>query len=67
MAIPCCPKCSKTHFTRSKNATLKVIFIFCAASGAVVSAVPIRGTQGGTTPGVGKGGITGQDDWETGV
>jgi hypothetical protein len=62
MAVPCCPKCGKTHFLRSKNGTLKVTFVYCGACGAVVSAIPIRKSSGGTT--TGKGGTTSQDDWE---
>ena len=62
MAIPCCPKCGKTHFQRTKDGALKAFLIYCGACGAVVSAIPIRKTSGGTTPA--KGGVTGQDDWE---
>ena len=65
MAVPCCPKCSNTHFVRSKNHPLKVIFIHCSACGAVVSAVPLRKSSGGATKGT--GGTTTVDDWESPV
>jgi hypothetical protein len=60
MAMPCCPKCSKTHFLKSKDASLGVVFIHGAHCGAVVSAIAIRAIQGGTTT---KGGTTAHDDW----
>jgi uncharacterized Zn finger protein len=64
MPMPCCPKCSKTHFLKSKDASLKVVLVYCAHCGSVVSAIAIRKTQGGTTTGGGK---TSQDDWDTPV
>jgi len=67
MATPCCPRCSKTHFLKSKDASLKVVFVYCAACGAVVSAIAIRKTQGGTTTGAGGGGKIFTDDWEAQV
>lgn len=57
MAQPRCPMCAKTHFARTTDSSLKVVFIHCSACGAVVSAVPIKKT---TTTGQG---ITAADDW----
>jgi len=63
MAVPCCAKCGKSYFQRSKDGVLKVVFIYCGSCGAVVSAIPIRKTSGGTS--AAKGGVP--DDWEAQV
>lgn len=41
MATPCCPKCSKTHFTRSDALTLKVSMIYCSHCGNVIGVAPL--------------------------
>jgi hypothetical protein len=41
MASPCCPKCSKTHFTRSDDFHLKVSMIYCSHCGAVIGVAPL--------------------------
>jgi len=65
MAVPCCPKCSKTHFVRQNNPTLNVALIYCGGCGAVVGAAQFKltlkkssgGTSGSTS------GKTASDDW----
>ena len=41
MASPCCPKCSKKHFTRSDAFQLKVSLIYCSHCGNVVGVAPL--------------------------
>lgn len=41
MATPRCPKCSKTHFTRSDFFHLKVSMIFCSHCGSVIGVAPL--------------------------
>jgi hypothetical protein len=63
MATPCCPKCSSTNFSSSKNLQAKAVLIYCAKCGAVVGTVPLTKASTGATGG--KGGTTSMDDWET--
>jgi hypothetical protein len=65
MATPCCPKCGKTSFHKTRSAALYAFLIYCAHCGAVVGVVPARGAAGTTTSG--KGGVTAGDDWEARV
>ncbi len=77
MAIPCCPKCSHTHFARTKNASLRVWLVYCSHCGAVAGTMPMgfkaskTSTDGwinsGSTAkqGSSSGGKTSTDDWET--
>ena len=80
MPVPCCPKCSKTHFLKSKDAGLKVVFVYCSNCGSVISAIAIRKGQsvGASAPGAvaGQGAAPGgwnrvtntqtaSDDWTT--
>lgn len=41
MASPCCPKCSKKHFTRSDSLPLKLSLIYCSRCGAIVGVAPM--------------------------
>jgi hypothetical protein len=64
MAVPCCSKCSKTHFLKSANHQLGVVLIYCASCGAVAGTIAIRRAGGKQQTGVAK---TSTDDWESAI
>jgi transcription elongation factor Elf1 len=59
MPMPCCPKCSKTHFLRTEDKQLSIVLIYCGSCGAAVGAIPAK-----TQPGKSK---TTPDDWTANV
>lgn len=63
MAVPCCPKCSKTHFLKSANRQLGVVLVYRAACDAAVGAFAIRGAAGKQQ----GGSKTSSDDWNSGI
>ncbi len=74
MATPCCPKCSKTRFLRSKNAALQAWMVYCGHCGAVAGILPAESKAAkASTGGRKKPGTTAQstgslkpaDDWES--
>lgn len=77
MAAPCCPKCSQTHFSRSKDLSLRAWLVYCSHCGAVIGTMPTGfktsktskdgwiNPGGGSTTGSSSGGKTTTDDWET--
>jgi hypothetical protein len=41
MAHPCCPKCSHSHFARTKNTSVGAWIVYCTHCGCALRAMPI--------------------------